>query len=272
MGVYLHKSSWFTETFWTILRVLQVFKPASILKERNSEKLENYETGKEDTCIKWCHYEKLEFEWYLPKKCIDLEKANHFINNAVVGLSLISSIYTSTPTSGEENSESIFLQMCKVQKPFSCCEKQYWRQAEHNSFHIFPYFQIGQGTLQEAQTTLGRGRHCKFTKNVYHRVMARLWVSVVKHRTESVKISPWSLFSSQHVELRTPIPIITKSHAWSALHIACAPLLCLQIHLPLAQIPFFLVQHCSTSTLQLEESSCIFTLLWASSAKLPDYL
>lgn len=209
---------------------------------------------------------------FAKKKCIDLEKANHFINNAVVGLSLISSIYTSTPTSGEENSESIFLQMCKVQKPFSCCEKQYWRQAEHNSFHIFPHFQNGQGTSQEAQNTLGRSRHCKFTKNVYHRVMARLWVSVVKHRTESVKISPWSLFSSQHVELRTPIPIITKSHAWSALHIACAPLLCLQIHLPLAQIPFFLVQHCSTSTLQLEESSCIFTLLWASSAKLPDYL
>lgn len=133
--------------------------------------------------------------------------------------------------------------MCKVQKPLGYCEKQYWRQAEHNSFHIFPYFQNGQGTSQEAQTTLGRGRHCKFTKNVYHRVTACLWVSVVKHRTESVKISPWSLFSSQHVELWTLIPIITKSHAWFALHIFVLhwnhTLLCLQMHLRLAQTPFF---------------------------------
>lgn len=146
------------------------------------------------------------------------------MNVAVVGLSLISSIYTSTPTSGEENSESIFLQMCKVQKPIGYCEKQYWRQAEHNSFHIFSHFQNDQGTSQEAQNTLGRGRHCKFTKNVYHRVTACLWVSVVKHRIESVKISPWSLFSSQHVESWTLIPIITKTHAWFALHIVCAPL------------------------------------------------
>lgn len=76
----------------------------------------------------------------------------------MVGLSLISSIYTPTLASGEEISESVFLQMCKVQKPLGYCEKQYWRQAEHNSFHIFPYFQNSQGTSQEAQTTLGRGR------------------------------------------------------------------------------------------------------------------
>lgn len=78
------------------------------------------------------------------------------MNNAVVGLSFTwhQQYLCVYPASGEENSESIFFQMCKkVQKAIGYWEKQESRQAEHSSFHIFFPFPKCSGDFTSSEYT-----------------------------------------------------------------------------------------------------------------------
>lgn len=104
-------------------------------------------------------------------------------------------------------------------------ENQLSRQAEHSSFHLFfPISEMFRGVHK--QLRILKVTTVKQTK-IYQKCVwggsSSLWRSDVKHRNGSVKISPQSLFSSQHVELQPWFPG-SPSHTRFPPHPVCAAL------------------------------------------------
>lgn len=154
-------------------------------------------------------------------------------------------------------------------------ENQLSRQAEHSSFHLFfPISKMFRGVHK--QLRILKVTTVKQTK-IYQKCVWGGSSTFVKEWCEAQK---WKCENFTSISVFIPacgaaalIPRIPKSHTISS------PTLCvqhwihtlshLQLPLSLPQTLFFPAQHCSTSTLQLKESSFLSTLPWAPAAKLP---